>query len=123
MGLGDELVKSFEEAAAGGWQQCCSPAAQQIIKTLALPVLSRASELPRPMPLSHLPRLPHETSMLYTIGRVDPSGRITNRGITDAVRWQPGDRLAMTLTPSAVVFCPAPDGLLRVPPSPFSTRA
>ena len=34
------------------------------------------------------------------------------------MRWQPGDRLAMTLTPSAVVLCPAPDGLLRVPPRP-----
>ena len=47
--------------------------AQQIIKALALPVLSRAYEPPRPMPLSHLPRLPRETSMLYTIGRVDRS--------------------------------------------------
>jgi hypothetical protein len=93
-------------------------AAQQIIKALAVPALSRAPEPPRPLPLSHLPRLPRETSMLYTIGRVDPSGRVTNRGITDAVRWQPGDRLAMTLTPSAVVLCPAPDGLLRVPPRP-----
>ena len=93
-------------------------AAPKIIKALALPALSRASEPPRPMPLSHLPRLPRETSMLYTIGRADRSGRVTNRGITDAVRWQPGDRLAMTLTPSAVVLCPAPDGLLRVPPRP-----
>ena len=56
--------------------------------------------------------------MLYTIGRIDRSGRVTNRGITDALRWQPGDRLAMTLTPSAVVLCPAPNGLLRVPPRP-----
>ena len=93
-------------------------AAQQIIKALALPALSTASQPPRPMPLSHLPRLPRETSMLYIIGRVDPSGRVTNRGITDAVGWRPGDRLAMTLTPSAVVFCPAPGGLLRVPRRP-----
>jgi len=93
-------------------------AAQQIIKALALPALSRAPEPPRPVPLGYLPRLPRETSMLYTIGRVDRSGRVTNRGITGAVRWQPGDRLAMTLTPSAVVFYPAPGGLLRVPPRP-----
>src|SRR5579872_3667461 len=56
--------------------------------------------------------------MPYTSGRVDRSGRITNREITDALRWQPDDRLTMTLTPSAVVLCPAPDGLLRVPPRP-----
>ena len=93
-------------------------AAQQIIKALALPALSMAPKPPRPMPLSHLPRLPRETSMLYIIGRVDRSGRVTNRGITAAVRWQPGDRLAMTLTTSAVVLCPSPDGLLRVPRRP-----
>jgi hypothetical protein len=40
-------------------------AAQQIIKALALPALSRASEPPRPVPLGHLPRLPRETSMLF----------------------------------------------------------
>jgi bifunctional DNA-binding transcriptional regulator/antitoxin component of YhaV-PrlF toxin-antitoxin module len=93
-------------------------AAQQIIKALALPTASRAPAAPRPIPLSRLPRLPRETSMMYGIARVDPSGRVTSRGITDALRWRPGDRLAMTLTPSAVVLCPSPDGLLRVPRRP-----
>jgi len=90
-------------------------AAQQIIEALALPTASRAPAAPRPLPLSRLPRLPRETSMMYGIARVDPSGRVTSRGITDAMRWRPGDRLAMTLTPSAVVLCPSPGGLLRVP--------
>jgi hypothetical protein len=94
-------------------------AVQQIIKALALPALSRASEPRRPMPLSHLPRLPRETSMLYTIGRVDRSGRVTNRGITDAVRWQPGDRLAMTLTPapSSSAQLPAGSSAFRAGPA------
>ena len=56
--------------------------------------------------------------MMYRIAHVDPSGRITHRQITEALRWRPGDRLTMTLTPSAVVLRPAPDGLLRVPPRP-----
>jgi hypothetical protein len=93
-------------------------AAQQIIEALALPTASRAPVAPRPLPLSRLPRLPRETSMMYGIARVDPSGRVTSRGITGAVRWRPGDRLAMTLTPSAVVLCPSPGGLLRVPRRP-----
>jgi hypothetical protein len=93
-------------------------AAQQIIKALALPTASGARVAPRPLSLSHLPRLPSETSMGYGIERVDPSGRVTSRRITDALRWRPGDRLAMTLTPSAVVLCPSPDGLLRVPRRP-----
>ena len=33
-----------------------------------------------------------------TIGRVDASGRVAHREITDALRWQPGDRLEMSLT-------------------------
>ena len=93
-------------------------AAQQIIKALALPTASGAPVAPRPLSLSHLPRLPSETSMGYGIERVDPSGRVTSRRITDALRWRPGDRLAMTLTPSAVVLCSSPDGLLRVPRRP-----
>jgi len=36
-------------------------AAQQIIKALALPTASGAPVAPRPLPLSHLPRLPSET--------------------------------------------------------------
>ena len=93
-------------------------AAQQIIKALALPMLTGAPVAPRPLPLSYLPRLPSETSMMYDIGRADPSGRVTSRGITDALRWRPGDLLAMTVTPSAVVLYPSPDGLLRVPRRP-----
>jgi integrase/recombinase XerD len=38
-------------------------AAQQIIKALALPTASGAPVASRPLPLSHLPRLPSETSM------------------------------------------------------------
>ena len=38
-------------------------AAQQIIKALALPTASGAPVAPRPLPLSHLPRLPSETSL------------------------------------------------------------
>ena len=60
-------------------------AAQQIIKALALPALSRVSEPPRLMPLSRLPRLPRETSMLYTIGRVNHSGRVENDELQEAV--------------------------------------
>jgi len=63
-------------------------AAQQIIKALALPTASGAPVAPRPLSLSHLPRLPSETSMGYGIERVDPSGRVTSRGITDALRWE-----------------------------------
>ena len=50
-----ERAENLKEA-----EHSCDLVVEQIIKALALPVLSRASEPPRPMPLSHLPRLPHQ---------------------------------------------------------------
>jgi hypothetical protein len=94
------------------------PAAQQIIQALALPPPGTAPEPARPLPLTRLQRLPRETSMLYGIGRVDASGRVANREITQALHWRPGDRLDMVLTPAAIVIRACPDGLLRVPRRP-----
>jgi bifunctional DNA-binding transcriptional regulator/antitoxin component of YhaV-PrlF toxin-antitoxin module len=94
------------------------PAAQEIIKALALPAPGAAPEPARTLPLTRLQRLPRETSMLYGIGRVDSSGRVANREIIEALHWQPGDRLEIVLMPSAIVIRACPDGLLRVPQRP-----
>jgi hypothetical protein len=94
------------------------PAAQEIIKALALPAPGAAPGPARALPLARLQRLPGETSMLYGIGRVDTSGRVTNREIIQALRWRPGDTLEMVLLPSAIVVRACPDGLLRVPRRP-----
>ena len=79
-------------------------AAPQIIKALALPALSRASEPPRPMPLSHLPRLPRETRVLRPVR----SALICQSRAAAAVSWEAslevfGLRLAKCrlVTPSA----------------------
>jgi hypothetical protein len=94
------------------------PAAQEIVQALALPAPGAAPEPALPMPITRLQRLPRETSMLYGIGRVDSSGRVANREITEALHWRPGDRLDMVLMPSAIVVRACPDGLLRVPHRP-----
>jgi hypothetical protein len=94
------------------------PAAQEIIKALALPALGAAPGPVRALPLTRLQRLPRETSMLYGIGRVDVSGRVVNREIIQALHWQPGDRLETVLTPAAIVIRACLDGLLRVPRRP-----
>ncbi len=94
------------------------PAAQEIIKALALPAPGAAPGPARPLPLTRLQRLPRETSMLYGIGRVDSSGRVANREITEALHWRPGDRLEIVLMPSAIVIRACPDGPLRVPQRP-----
>lgn len=90
------------------------PAAEEVVKALALPAVRPAANAPQPLPLSRLPRLPRETSMLYQICRIDSSGRIGNRTVIDALHWQPGDRLDMAFTPNAVVIRPAAAGVLHV---------
>ena len=60
-------------------------AAEQIVQALRLPQSGPEPAPPRPLPLSSLPRLPREASMLYCIGRLDRSGRITIGSITEAV--------------------------------------
>lgn len=94
------------------------PAAQAIIRALALPATGAAAEPARALPMTRLQRLPRETSMLYGIGRVDSSGRVANREITGALHWRPGDRLELVLMPSAIVIRACPDGPLRVPHRP-----
>jgi len=94
------------------------PAAQEIIKALALPAPGAAPGPARALPLTRLQRLPRETSMLYGIGRVDVSGRVVNREITEALHWQPGDRLETVLTSTAIVIRACPDGPLRMPRRP-----
>ena len=53
--------------------------------------------------------------MLYDIGRVDDSGRVGNRDIVEALRWQPGDKLETLLIQGAIIIRVSPDG-------PFSVR-
>ena len=93
-------------------------AAEQIVQALRLPQPGPDPAPPRPVPLSRLPRLPRETSMLYVIGRLDASGRITNGPVISALRWQPGDRIDISLVPGAAIYRPAAGGRLRIPPRP-----
>jgi len=53
--------------------------------------------------------------MLYDIGRVDDSGRVGNRDIVEALRWQPGDKLETILAQGAIIIRVSSDG-------PFSVR-
>jgi hypothetical protein len=53
--------------------------------------------------------------MLYDIGCVDNSGRVASNHIIDALRWQPGSKLDVILTPRTIVIRAAPDGQFCVP--------
>ena len=93
--------------------------AQRVIASLALPAARAETAQPvSPLPLSGLHQLPRDASMLYDIGRVDGSGRVASNDIINALRWQPGSKLDVILTPRTIVIRAAPGGRLRVPPRP-----
>ena len=85
--------------------------AQGVIASLALPAARPAPSQPAsPLPLTGLHQLPRDASMLYDIGRVDGSGRVASNDIINALRWQPGSKLDVILTPRTIVIRAAPGG-------------
>ena len=93
--------------------------AQGIVASLVLPPVRPAPAPPAsPLPPTGLHQLPRDASMLYDIGRVDGSGRLTSNGITNALRWHHGSKLDVILTSRSIVIRAAPDGLFSVPRRP-----
>lgn len=92
--------------------------AQCVVKALTLPASLPVSSQPLPPPLVSLHRLPHDTSLLYGIGRVDTSGRVANGEIVEALRWRPGDKFETILSQGAIVIRASPHGLFSVPRRP-----
>jgi hypothetical protein len=90
-----------------------------VIASLALPAARPAPSQPAsPLPLTGLHQLPRDASMLYDIGRVDGSGRVASNDIINALRWQPGSKLDVILTPRTIVIRASPRGQFRVPQRP-----
>lgn len=93
--------------------------AQGVVASLGLPAASPGPLQPvSPLPLTGLHHLPRDASMLYGIGRVDGSGRVASNDIINALRWLPGSKLDVILTPRTIVIRAAPDGLFSVPQRP-----
>ena len=100
---------------AGGAQT----AAQAIVAALALPLSPASAEPLRALPLVNLHQLSRDTTMLYGVGRVDASGRVSNRDIVRALDWQPGDKLEVIPALGGIVILSSPDGLLSMPLKPY----
>ena len=93
--------------------------AEGVIASLALPAARPApSQAASPLPLTGLHQLPRDASMLYDIGRVDGSGRVASNDIINALRWRPGSKLDVILTPRTIVIRTAPGGQFCVPQRP-----
>jgi len=52
---------------------------------------------------------------VYGFGRIDTSGRVTDRAVTGALGWRQGDRLTLTADAGMVVARRDPDGMITVP--------
>ncbi len=95
------------------------PAAARVIAALSLPRKDPLSaQRADPLPLTSLPALPRDGSLLYRISRVDSSGRATSREISAALGWNPGDPLEVTVRSRTIIIWSSADGMARVPRKP-----
>jgi bifunctional DNA-binding transcriptional regulator/antitoxin component of YhaV-PrlF toxin-antitoxin module len=89
------------------------------VAALGLPDLSETQSEPfRPLPLLDLHRLSRDTTVLYDVGRVDASGRVTNTNLVRSLGWQAGDKLEVVTALGGIVILASPDGLFSVPHKP-----
>jgi bifunctional DNA-binding transcriptional regulator/antitoxin component of YhaV-PrlF toxin-antitoxin module len=69
--------------------------------------------LAEPLPGTRLAR-----EVVYGLGRVDASGRIAARAVTEALGWRGGDRLTLTADTGVVVARRDPGGMVILPVRP-----
>ncbi len=104
--------------------------AHHIIEAIT-PASSKSSELSTPatpLPIAELSSLPRDGSMLYGMGRIDTSGRISERRIVRSLNWLPGDRLDINIVAQILVIRQTSRGALRLTNNrcialPSNTRA
>lgn len=72
--------------------------------------------LPLAAPPASAP-VPCETP--YGIGRIDASGRVSDRAVTCALGWRGGDRLTLTADAGVVVARRDPGGMSVLPPREY----
>jgi bifunctional DNA-binding transcriptional regulator/antitoxin component of YhaV-PrlF toxin-antitoxin module len=88
--------------------------ASEVVSALHLPSSFSSSVGAVPLPMIELHSLPRDASMMYSIGSVDASGRISDRAIVNALGWHPGDRLELSLLDRALVMRACSSGGLAV---------
>jgi hypothetical protein len=97
-------------------------AAQPIAPVIPSPV--RVADTPRFVPPAAVRPLPMAgpaaalsvpPGVVYGIGRIDASGRVTDHAITSALGWREGDRLTLTASPGVVTARCDPGGMVIVP--------
>lgn len=57
--------------------------------------------------------------VIYGLGRIDASGRVADRTVTQALGWHPGDRLTLTAAAGVVTAHRDPGGMVTMPAKPY----
>jgi bifunctional DNA-binding transcriptional regulator/antitoxin component of YhaV-PrlF toxin-antitoxin module len=74
----------------------------------------------RRLPMAVAPEVPAvPDDVVYGTGRMDESGRVADRAMTDALGWQQGDRLTFTATAGVVIARRDPAGMVAMPAKPY----
>jgi hypothetical protein len=68
-----------------------------------------------PLSLAPFAALPRLGALRYGMGRIDASGRVSDKTMLNILGWRPGQHLAITVVETAVVVHPHPAGLFVVP--------
>jgi hypothetical protein len=70
----------------------------------------------RPLPLARPEPVPSvRDDVVYGIGRIDASGRISDRAVISALGWRGGDRLTLTADAGVVSARRDPGGMITLP--------
>jgi bifunctional DNA-binding transcriptional regulator/antitoxin component of YhaV-PrlF toxin-antitoxin module len=71
----------------------------------------------RPVPLAipFFPAVPRPPDAVYGTGRVDASGRVAERAVTESLGWRGGDRLTITASEGVVIARRDPLGMVTLP--------
>ncbi|GAA3249748.1 Scr1 family TA system antitoxin-like transcriptional regulator [Dactylosporangium siamense] len=121
------LFRAFESTFIPGLLQAAEYARARFSKRIAalIPAPLPRARPPRP-PLPHLPAPrtgPDQTEAHLDGGRLDPSGRVSDRGLLHRLGWPPGRRIQFDIAPGAITATSTPTaghtigatGLLAIP--------
>ncbi|WP_141995489.1 AbrB/MazE/SpoVT family DNA-binding domain-containing protein [Amycolatopsis cihanbeyliensis] len=89
----------------------------RLVTALVPPVQARATtSAPPPTPTNPPPlaTLVRRDTLQYGMGRIDASGRVSDKSLLRALGWRPGQRLGVTAVEQAVVVFPDPAGVFAV---------
>jgi hypothetical protein len=68
------------------------------------------------MPLATwLPTVPEPRDAVYGTGRIDASGRVADRAVTETLGWGSGDRVTITASDGVVIARRDPQGMVTLP--------